>query len=305
MLKVDIGIAAYNEENCIGALLLDISWSKEESWFQIRNVYVISDASTDETDNLVMQANARDKRIKLIRKRQRKGKNDSVNMITSVSDADVVVILDADVRLANTNVLAALIRPLWQNDIALVGGNPIPVTPPTSFNPAEHASYFDWVLISKIRETKCDSFHSAYGRILGLSRNLYQNITLPNLVADDQFIYFSCLKRGLKFAYQKDVIVYYGLTKTIGDYCKQWCRFRCSAEQSKQMFGKDLVEGKIVVPNKLGILLSGFLSHPYSGLMWIVSHSIYKIEFLFKPHLKKDVSPTWDIAKTTKQVTLR
>ncbi|MFC1971045.1 hypothetical protein ACFLV0_03820 [Chloroflexota bacterium] len=46
-LTIDVVIPVLNEESCIGGLLHDVMVAKSRDWFQIQNIYVISDASTD------------------------------------------------------------------------------------------------------------------------------------------------------------------------------------------------------------------------------------------------------------------
>ena len=72
-MTIDVVIPAFNEESCIEGLLHDVMMAKQPEWFQIPNIYVISDASRDQTDNVVQQIAASDQRVKLIRKQQRGG----------------------------------------------------------------------------------------------------------------------------------------------------------------------------------------------------------------------------------------
>jgi len=71
---------------------------------------VISDASTDETDDIAKQVATRDQRVRLIRKQERKGKQDSINLTFSVTSADVLVFIDADVRLASEQSISKLVE---------------------------------------------------------------------------------------------------------------------------------------------------------------------------------------------------
>lgn len=298
-LRVSIAIPAYNEERNIGNLLRD-TLETEADWFCLQDIYVISDASDDKTDEIVLQEAKRDNRIKLVRKPKRQGKWDSLNLAISLCDADVLVLLDADVKLADKKVLRNLLIPFLGDDIALVGGNPIPIKPGITLNVAEQAAYFGWILVNEIKKRKPISLYSAHGRILALSRNFFQHLILPNSPADDQYIYFSCIKDGLNFAYVEDSVVYYTLPGNLGDYLKQSVRFRFNTDISKKMFGKGLVEREARIPNGLALFFSAFVSHPYSGLMWTICSLIGKIKFLTKRLLKKDVPAMWDVAKTAK-----
>ncbi len=76
VVTVDVVILAFNEGSCIEGVLNDVVMARQDDWFQIQNIHVISDASTDQTDGIVQQMVARDGRVKLIRKPERKGKQD-------------------------------------------------------------------------------------------------------------------------------------------------------------------------------------------------------------------------------------
>ena len=88
-LRIDIVIPAYNEEDFVGDVLRDVTAAKQSDWFRIENIYVISDASTDRTDVIVQQACKEDKRVKLVRKAERKGKQASINLAFSITNAIV------------------------------------------------------------------------------------------------------------------------------------------------------------------------------------------------------------------------
>jgi len=76
VIAVDVVIPAFNEESCIEGVLYDVLMERQHDWFQIPNIYVISDAPMDQTDDIVQRVTKRDPRIKLIRKKNRKGKSD-------------------------------------------------------------------------------------------------------------------------------------------------------------------------------------------------------------------------------------
>ena len=128
--------------------------ARQHDWFQIQNIYVISDAPTDQTDDIVLQMAATDQRLKLGRKRERKGKNDSINLALSTTSANVVLFLDADVRLADEHSIPKLVQHFRDGDVAVVQGGLVRIYPGFTLNPAKHAAYFDWMLVDKARRRK-------------------------------------------------------------------------------------------------------------------------------------------------------
>ena len=296
-MKVDIAIPAYNEEGNIGPLLADLLRTELESWFSIDAIYVFSDASTDGTDEIVSQAAQQDPRIRLVRKTERKGKWDSLNQAMQLSTADALILFDADVRLASDRAIANLLSPLSQGGVGLVGGNPITRKPTSRLNMAQQASYFAWLLLQEIKKRQGVDFYHAHGRVMALSPELYQGLVLPDSAADDQYIYFSCLTRGLKFAYSPDCPVWFTLPQTVPDYLKQTVRFRFAARQSEENFSKALVATEMQIPHRFRVLASSLLRHPYSGSIWALLYLMGKLKFIADRRRKQEVSGMWEATK--------
>ena len=78
---VDVVIPAFNEERCIEDVLCDVTAAREDDWFEIQSIYVISDASTDQTDDVVQRVARKDRRVKLLQKKERKGKQETCRSI--------------------------------------------------------------------------------------------------------------------------------------------------------------------------------------------------------------------------------
>jgi len=276
---VDIVIPAFNEGGCIEGLLKDVVMAKQDDWFQIQQTYVISDGSTDQTDDIVRQVATRDQRVRLIRKQERKGKQDSVNLAFSISSADVLVFIDADVRLGGEDSIRKLVQYFRDGKTALVQGGLVRVCPGRSPNPAKQAGYFDWILVDRIRRQRAMSWWSIDARVMALSRDFYQQLSLPRSLADDQFIFYSCIQQRRRFVWAEDAIFYYGSPVSIADFSHQWSRYFFYTNQSRQYFGRDLIAKEMSVPGLWRTILSSFIRHPLCGLMWALCYGISKVEF--------------------------
>ncbi len=276
---VDIVIPAFNEGSCIKGLLNDVVMAKQDNWFEIQHIYVISDASTDQTDDIVQQVATRDQRVKLIRKQERKGKQDSINLAFSGTSADVLVFIDADVRLANEHSISKLVQYFRDGTTALVQGGLVRTRPGLGLNPAKQAAYFDWILVDRIRKQKDMSWWSVDGRVMALSRDFYQHLSLPHFLADDQFIFYSCIQQRRKFVWAEDAIFYYGPPQSTTDFSHQWSRYFFYTNKSHQYFGKDLIAKDMSVPGLWRTTMSSIVHHPFSGLMWALCYGISRVEF--------------------------
>ena len=286
-LRIDIVIPAYNEEDYVGDVLWDVMAAKQSDWFRIGNIYVISDASTDRTDVIVQQACREDKRVKLVRKAERKGKTDSVNKAISFTQADVLVFIDADHRLGDEDTLVNLLRYFHEEQAALVQGGLVRVRPGFTLNPAKHAAYFDWILVDKVRRQKPMSWWSISGSVMALSRDFYQHLVLPLSQAEDQFIFYTCIKEGRKFVWAKDAVFYYGLPRSVRDFCSQWNRYYFYTNKSRREFGRELIDNEMGVPRLGRTIVSCILRHPLCGLAWALCYLVSKFDFRYRRHFEE------------------
>ena len=284
---VDIVIPAFNEGNCIEALLNDVVKAKKDDWFEIEHIYVISDASTDQTDEIVQQVADRDQRVRLIRKQERKGVQDSKNIAFAVTNADILVFIDADVRLASEHSIPKLVQYFRDGKAALVQGGLVRPCCGLSLNPAKQAGYFDWILVDRIRRQKDMSWWSIDGRVMALSRGFYHHLSLPCSLADDQFIFYSCIEQRRKFVWADDAIFYYGPPESIADFVHQWSRYFFYTNKSQQYFGEDLIKKNMNVPGLWRTIMSSIMRHPLCGLMWLLCYGISKIEFMHRVNFEE------------------
>ena len=287
VVTVDVVIPAFNEGSCIKGVLHDVVMARRDDWFQIQNIYVISDASTDQTDDIVQQMAARDRRVKLIRKPERKGKQDSINLAFSITNADLIVFIDADVRLASEDSITKLVQYFRDGNVAVVQGGLVRPCPSFTLNPAKQAAYFDWLLVDRIMRQKAISWWSIDGRVMALSRDFYQHLVLLPSLADDQFIFYSCIQQGYQFIWADNAIFYYGPPESIADFSHQWSRYFFYTSKSRQYFGKDLIDEDMSVPGLWRTILSTFLRHPLCGLMWVLCYAISKVEFMLRVDFEK------------------
>ncbi len=300
-LRVDVAIPAYNEGFRISGILQDVVSSIPCDWFQVRHIYVISDASTDQTEEIVRGFSKSDERVRLIQKPHRKGKNDSINLAFEQSNADVLIILDADIRLATDKVLQHFVEPIYRRRVGLVGANVLPDNPVPTFNPAILAKRFDSLLDRERRKRKPISYWSFYGRALALSKDLFHGLVLPKSHADDLFIYHSCRRIGLEAAYAKDARVFYKEPNSIRDFVDQYSRFKFWIGKAGEEFGSQLVKTDLEVPGMGGYILSTLVQHPYWGMMWAGCQLATLVAYLTRYRtelLERGLYKTWVLGES-------
>lgn len=125
-VAVDVAIPAKNEEATIGFCLSSIF----QQDFPIRKITVFDDASTDHTAEIVhrfRELSGRD--VELVTRKESVGKTPTLREQCRRTDADALVIVDADTVLVSRNYVSRLIEELFKNaGVASVSGEVMPLT---------------------------------------------------------------------------------------------------------------------------------------------------------------------------------
>ncbi len=109
---LDVVIPAKNEEASIALCLASLF----EQDFRIRRVTVIDDASTDQTAQVVRRyAELSGREVNLVVRTQSQGKTTGVREECENSNADALLVLDADTVLTHGNYASRLIENLFKN----------------------------------------------------------------------------------------------------------------------------------------------------------------------------------------------
>ena len=295
IFTVSILIPALNEENNIGKLLNDILGQKMSEHSILEKILIISDGSTDKTNEIVTSLSQKNPIIELVINEKRLGKIFSLANGFEKLQSDYVILFDGDVRLCD-DTITELLKPLKVNKYKLIGGNPIPALPQSKRKIASLAQIFSWHLIQKIKKRQPLSIYSANGRILMLNNELYKHINMHELSTpgDDQFLY---LQSKGSFTYNPEAKVIYKLPSVIGDFLKQNIRFRRAQEirATTEQNSKDI----FTINDRAQIFLSTFMSYPQEGMWWII---LYVCGFI-KYHKEKifgTKGDRWGIANSTK-----
>lgn len=302
-------IPALNEEKNIGGLLDDILEQELGDSLVLEKVIVVSDGSTDSTEDIVRARSARDPRVNLVVNESRMGKPCSLNIGKREVDSDFLVHLDGDVRLNGRHTLRNLLEG-HRDDVGLVGGNPVPV---------EEAGESLAALISRcgdimrndimLRIRGGRNIYSAYGRIIAMSRAFYSAIEMPvieggnTLIAEDQFIYLSCVKLNMRYEFRGDAEVLYGLPTSFKDYLNQVVRFLFSAVNTKAYFDDSRLtaEYRIPLPVKVVALTNLVRREPLGAAAWLGYRVIVRVRYLARRLLfKGGVGETWEVSESTK-----
>jgi cellulose synthase/poly-beta-1,6-N-acetylglucosamine synthase-like glycosyltransferase len=171
---ITITVPCYNEEQSIRATLealLAVDYPVDK-----RQILVISDASSDGTDNIVREF--ADRGVELLRLDARRGKSAAENAAGSVARGEIIVNTDATIRIL-PNALKALIRAFADPRVGVASGRDLSVASVDAATSAAEATgesgYVGYEMNIRALETRVESIVGASGCFYGIRASLYDS----------------------------------------------------------------------------------------------------------------------------------
>lgn len=294
---LSIGIPAFNEQGNIERVLRAVLEQVEEN-YTLKEILVMSDGSTDETVRKASQVC--DARIQIIDSKKRLGKSARLQEICRKFDADLLLLIDADITITDTMLFEKIVAGVPHKKFGLLGVNALPLTSRTYFERIIESG----VMIMKETAEKWrngNNYLSFKGCFLVLDRSFAKSITFPEtLVNNDAYLYFAAVEKGYTPAYLKNAKVFYRSPSTLSDHMKQAARFAYSRKELELYFNLDW-QNEYQLPifiSAQSTLKHVFLKPQYTlPYLWI--HFLGNTKsLLFKSHL--GITSTWVIAASTK-----
>ena len=167
--RISITVPAYNEEHEIAATiesLLALDYPADR-----REILIVSDASTDRTDEIV-QSYA-DRGVRLLRMETRNGKTAAENAAALELTGDIVVNTDASIRIEQ-NSLKRLITAFADPEVGLASGRDVSVsTLGDNVNPGE-SRYVNYEMTVRRLETRVYGIIGASGCFYAIREHLHR-----------------------------------------------------------------------------------------------------------------------------------
>jgi GT2 family glycosyltransferase len=302
-LSITIGIPSYFAERNIKNLIEALIRQSEDA-FKIKKIIVYYDASGDDT--LAKAREVNDQRIEIIDGKIRKGFAYGVKTLLAMNETDILLLLNDDIKIVDENLIQKLVQPfIVEENVGLVSGNPQPLKPKTFIDKAvasrrKTGENLNYLVNHGSNAFWCD------GKTLALSKAFIQKLNLPEdnteLGNVDTYLYFASVTSGLKHRSVRDAIVYYRNPTTWNDYVEWYSRNRIQKYILHQQFGKALVDKACAKPKLLRfcIFFLQFMKNPL-GCLFVVLTEPFLILKSRSPF--KILSATWDVVKTTKDLT--
>lgn len=291
-LKFSVGICAYNEEKTIGRLLGFLLKEKFKNTI-LDEVIVVASGCTDRTEDVVCKFSQRDRRIKLITEKERRGKASAVNLIIQNSRNRTIILESADTVPAK-GAIEKLALALQNPEVGLVGGRPIPRNSPDSL--IGFAVNLQW----KLHHLICLDNPKA-GELVAFKK-IFKRIH-PKTAVDEAIIECLITSQGYKICYEPKAIVYNKGPETVRDFLRQRRRIYAGHLATSRHYGYTVAtfKGLAIFPYLFKVFEPSWRFFIFTPIV-IILEVIGRIAGWFDYHFRIRDHSIWKIAKTTKRL---
>ncbi len=217
---ITVGIPTYNEEKTIGKCVLSALNQLDKN----DEIIVVASGCTDNTIPEIKKIQKKDKRIKLIIEKERKGKSSALNLIIKNSKSDIIVQTDGDVIIGE-NSIEKIVKHFSNPGIGGVSGNPIPIIPKNNI-------FYYWIKMSyrkigelRKKQNKKENFVHLSGYLLAFRKKALPKVPFAK-GAVDAWMSKIIKERGFKMKYEEKAKVFVKAPLTIRDFVNQKARVR-------------------------------------------------------------------------------
>ena len=191
---VAILIAAYNEEEILDEKLkntFNLDYPKE-----LLKVYIVSDGSTDRTNEIAGNYNS----VSLLTQIARKGKTAAINRAMPFIKEPITVFTDANVML-NRDALKELIKHYSDEKTGGVSGEKRVLEKTDAAAAATEGLYWKYESFLKNQDAQLSSLIGAAGELFSIRTHLFKEVPEDTLL-DDFMISMNILRQGFRLAYE-------------------------------------------------------------------------------------------------------
>ncbi|MEW6506537.1 MAG: glycosyltransferase family 2 protein [Bacteroidota bacterium] len=249
---ISILIAAYNEETVIEERIKNLSGMNYD--LSKVEIFIGSDASTDRTNDILLEQKKKYNWLNVYISEERKGKAGILNELYKQAGNEILVFTDANTQF-HKDALNNLIEDFSNEKIGGVCGKLVLMDNEKSKSEGvEEAEYWKYETIIKTMEGKCGILLAANGGIFAIRKELFHPVPILNAVTDDLFISLSVIADGYKFTYRNDAVAYEDTGKDVSAEYKRKVRFGATNFET-------LIYFKQLLWNKNKFLSYAFFSH--------------------------------------------
>ncbi len=207
-------ISAYNERAVIAGKIqnaLALDYPRE-----LLEIVVVSDASSDGTDEIV--AAYADRGVRLARQSERRGKTAGLNAVMPSITSDLVVFSDAN-AIYEPSAIRALVRNFGDPQVGCVTGEARYLSSDASTAATGERAYWRYEIWIKRLETAVGSMVGGDGAIYAIRRDLWR--TLPDDAINDFLNPLQIVRDGWRAVYESEAVCY---EEPAGTARREWHR---------------------------------------------------------------------------------
>ncbi|MFC1663750.1 glycosyltransferase [Patescibacteria group bacterium] len=291
LLKCSIGILAHNEEKNIGRLL-EALLNQKLNQVEIEEIFIIGDGCTDQTIPIANSFIKKDKRIKVIDKRERGGKFSVINIFLKKAKNSILVMESGD-TLPKKNTVENLVKPFSSLEVGMTGCRPIPVDNPKTL--MGYTTHLLWELHHQV------SLKNPKMGEMTAFRKIFDKI--PPTAVDEAYIEGFIKNEGYNVVYVPKAVVYNKGPETVSDFLCQrkriyWGHLDLKERTSYRVSTVGFFKIMFLVLKNLKFDFRYFLFTTmaifFEGLARFLGWWDYKV--------KKKSYIIWNIAKSTKTI---
>jgi cellulose synthase/poly-beta-1,6-N-acetylglucosamine synthase-like glycosyltransferase len=301
VMRLTVGICAYNEGKNIGHLLENILCEQEIS--ADSEVLVVCSGCTDNTVEIAQEYAERDSRVKAYVESERLGKATAVNRILANAKGDAILFISAD-TLPTKGCFSRLSSKLQIPKVGLVCGRPQPVS--NSDSVVSRFVQVLWRFHDHVFEQLNDAGLARHAsEIFCIRRGIIDKIPAET-VNDDAYIALVTKKKGWDVRYDRESSVLICGPETFPDYFKQRRRILFGHYQVRKLTGESpqhLIYLMPLYPARVIRLLSWFCTeYGFATFLAFISIElmINNVALLDYTLGKKHVQ--WSVSTSTKKI---
>jgi cellulose synthase/poly-beta-1,6-N-acetylglucosamine synthase-like glycosyltransferase len=200
--RVTVLTAAFNEARHIEATVRNKL--SQDYPAELLDVIVVSDESTDGTDDIVARIAAGDSRVQLMRQVPRAGKTSALNLAMPRVRGEIVVFADAN-SIYRADTLRKLVRNFADPGVGYVTGKMLYVNPDGSLVGDGCSAYMRYENALRAAETQVGSVVGVDGGVDAVRRDLYRPMRADQL--PDFVLPLTVVEQGRRVVFAEDAIL--------------------------------------------------------------------------------------------------
>jgi len=200
--RVTVIIAAFNEARHIEATVRNKLLQDYPR--DLLQIIVVSDGSTDGTDEIVARMAADDDRVRLLQQTPRQGKTAGLNRAAGEAAGTILVFSDAN-SMYRQDALRMLARNFADHEVGYVSGQMLYANTDGSLVGDGCTAYMRYENALRAVETRLGSIVGVDGAIDGIRRSLYRSMRPDQL--PDFVLPLDVAEQGYRVVYEADAIV--------------------------------------------------------------------------------------------------